>query len=403
MVTLETLIPLYGGYSLAKGDRVVFVRGAIPGEVVEAEVVEKKRDYSIADATRILESSEDRVEPLCEVFGVCGGCHYQYINYERQVRIKEEIVLDCLRRIGKMEISLDAPLYDNPWGYRRRAQFKVDREGRLGFYRPLSHRVVEFSRCPLLCNEINEVMAALKSIGLPQGVREVHVISGDTAVLDLRGRELPEEYLSELLQIKGVSGIYLNGKHQRGEERIGLLLNDMFYFVSSGSFFQSNWRLNCRLVGLVRDFINNISPERVLDLYAGGGNFSLPLSRVATEVIASEESASSYRDALFNIEYNGVENVRFKNKRVESLLVKKRVDVVVTDPPRVGMTKEALEKVLQLMPEWILYISCNPSTLSRDLNRLSEAYSVESVRVVDMFAQTFHIETLSVLKRKKED
>lgn len=401
-MTLETLIPLYGGYSLAKGDRVVFVRGAIPGEVVEAEVVEKKRDYSIADATGVLRSSEDRVEPECEVFGLCGGCHYQYIRYERQVRIKEEIVLDCLRRIGRLDIRLDAPIYDDPRGYRRRAQFKVDDRGRVGFYRPLSHRVVEFSRCMLLCSEINHILNEIKSLELPRGIREVHVISGDTSVIDIRGREVPEDFLTGLMDIKGVSGIYVNGRHLTGEQRIGLLLNDLFYFVSSGAFFQSNWRLNCRLVSMVKEFVRNVSPERVLDLYAGGGNFSLPLSGVAKEVIATEEATASYQDALFNIEYNGVDNVRFKNRKVESLLVKKRIDLVITDPPRVGMSKDAIRKIVELEPEWIIYISCNPSTLARDLNRLSEAYSVESVRVVDMFAHTFHIESISILKRKKE-
>ncbi len=401
-MTLETLIPLYGGYSLAKGDKAVFVRGAIPGEVVEAEVVEKKRDYSIADAIEILKSSEDRIEPECEVFGVCGGCHYQYIKYERQVRIKEEIVLDCLKRIGKIDIQLDAPLYDKHRGYRRRAQFKVDNKGALGFYRPLSHNVVEFSRCLLLCNEINEIMNEIKSCGLPEGVREIHVISGDTSVIDVRGRDVSAEFLAGLQNIKGVSGVYVNGKHLNGEQRVGLLLNDIFYFVSSGSFFQSNWRLNCKLVKIITDFIKNISPEVVLDLYAGGGNFALPVSGVVKEVIAAEESASSYQDALFNIEYNGIDNVKFRNKTVESLLVKKKVDVVITDPPRLGMSKEAIKKIIELMPQWIIYISCNPSTLARDLNRLSEVYSVESVRLVDMFAQTYHIEVLSVLKRKKE-
>ena len=401
-MTLETLIPLYGGYSLAKGERVVFVRGAIPGEVVEAEVVEKKRDYSIADATEILKSSQDRVEPRCEVFGLCGGCHYQYIRYERQVRMKEEIVLDCLRRIGKIDIQLDAALYDNPWGYRRRAQFKVDSRGRVGFYRPLSHNVVEFSRCMLLCSEINYIMNEIKSLELPEGVKELHVISGDTSVIDVRGRVVPEDFLTKLFNIKGVSGIYINGQHLMGEARIGLLLNDMFYFVSSGAFFQSNWELNCRLVKFVTEFVKNIAPERVLDLYAGGGNFTLPLSGVSGEVVAAEEASISYQDALFNIEYNGVDNVRFKNRKVESLLVKKQINLVVVDPPRIGMSKEAIKKIIELMPQWIIYISCNPSTLARDLGRLTDVYTVESVRVVDMFAQTFHIESISILRRKKE-
>ncbi|RMG70083.1 MAG: class I SAM-dependent RNA methyltransferase [Nitrospirae bacterium] len=402
-MTLETLIPLYGGYSLAKGDGTVFVRGAIPGEVVQAEIVEKKRDYSIADAVEILQRSEDRTSPECPVFGLCGGCHYQYISYPRQVRIKEEILLDCLKRIGKLDLQLDAPLLGNPWYYRRRAQFKVSPQGRIGFYKPLSHQVVEFERCLLLQSEINDLIGQVRSMGIPQGVREIHVISGDTLAVDVRGRAVDRAFLRELLQIRNVSGVYLNGTVVEGEQRVCLMLRDIFYFVSCGSFFQSNWTLNNRLVQMVCDVVENLSPERVLDLYAGGGNFSLAVSGLVKEVVAAEENPSSFEDALFNIRYNEIENVKFKNRKVESLLVKKRVDMVIADPPRTGMTKEALKKTIELLPEWIIYISCNPSTLARDLNRLSSHYQVESVRLVDMFPQTYHIEAVSLLRKRGEE
>ncbi len=400
-MTLEALIPLYGGYSLARAEGTVFVRGAIPGEVVEAEIIEKKKDYSIAEVQKIIRSSEDRVQPQCEVFGVCGGCQYQYIQYQRQIRIKEEVLLDCLRRIGKIEIHLDAPLYDSPWFYRRRAQFKVDRDGRIGFYRPMSHKVVEFSNCMLLCNELNHLLAELKSVKMPDGIKEIHAFSGDMILLDIKGQEVQETQLRPFLNLSNVAGVCLNGRSVFGDPRICLMLNYIFYFVSAGAFFQSNWRLNQRLVEFVLDYIKNISPERVLDLYAGGGNFSLPLAQVVKEVIAAEENPVSFQDALYNIEYNGIENVRFKNKRVESLVVKKAIDVVITDPPRVGMTKEALKKLIELSPHWIIYISCNPSTLARDLGRLSEHYQIESIRLVDMFAQTYHIESVSILRRKE--
>ncbi|NOX21074.1 MAG: class I SAM-dependent RNA methyltransferase [Nitrospirae bacterium] len=400
-MTLETLIPLYGGFSLARAEGTIFVRGAIPGEVVEADIVEKKKDYSIAEVQKIIRSSEDRVQPDCDVFGVCGGCQYQYIRYQKQIKIKEDILLDCLRRIGKIEIHLDASLYDRPWFYRKRAQFKVDREGRVGFYRPMSHRVVEFSSCKLLCNELNNLLLKLKSVALPDGIREIHAFSGDTVILDIKGHDIQESQLEPFMKLSNVGGVCLNGKPVSGDSRICLMLDDIFYFVSAGAFFQSNWRLNQRLVKFVQDYIKNISPERVLDLYAGGGNFSLPLSKVVAEVIAAEENPVSFQDALYNIEFNDIKNVRFKNKRVESLVVKKAIDVVITDPPRVGMTKDALRKLLDLSPQWIIYVSCNPSTLARDLGRLSEHYQIESVRLVDMFAQTYHIESVSILKRRE--
>jgi len=396
---LEALIPLYGGYTLCRDDGVIFLRGALPGEVVEAEVVEKKRDYSVASVKEVIEPSPDRVVPACPAFGICGGCHYQYIAYHRQVSMKEEIVLDCIGRIGRTEVSLAPSLISSPWHYRKRAQFKVSADGRIGFYRRLSHDVVEFEKCLLLSPELNAFLDRIKSAGVPRGVKEIHVHSGDILLAEVKGDMFDAGTAAEGLRNAGASGVSFDNGTAEGAGRICLDLNGYHYLVSFRSFFQVNWELNRKLVSLVSEFAESIRPGRVTDLYCGAGNFSIPLSPFSGEISAVEEDPGSFRDAGDNIELNRTGNIRIVNKRVEDFEIGKGTDLIILDPPRAGLTKRVLDRITAASPSWIIYISCNPSTFARDIERLKVNYVLDSVRVVDMFPQTYHIEVLGILKK----
>ncbi|NOZ26302.1 MAG: class I SAM-dependent RNA methyltransferase [Nitrospirae bacterium] len=396
---LEALIPLYGGYTLCRDDGVIFLRGALPGEVVEAEVVEKKRDYSVAAVMEVLEPSPDRVGPACPVFGICGGCHYQYIAYERQVRMKEEIVLDCIERIGKTDASLAPSLVSSPWHYRKRAQFKVSPDGKTGFYRRQSNDVVEFDECLLLSPEINDFLGRIRAAGVPRGVKEIHVQSGDVLLVSVKGDTFDTAAVTEVLRSSGASGVVFEDGTSVGAGRICLDLNGYHYMVSERSFFQVNWELNRELVSVVSAFADAIRPARVIDLYCGAGNFSIPLSPFVSEISAVEENPHAFRDARENTKLNRTGNVRVVNKSAEEFDPGGGADMIVLDPPRAGLTKRVVERVKAASPVWIVYISCNPSTFARDVERLKGSYALDSVRVVDMFPQTYHIEVLGILKR----
>ncbi|NOY38827.1 MAG: class I SAM-dependent RNA methyltransferase [Nitrospirae bacterium] len=396
---LEALIPLYGGYTLSRDDGVIFIRGALPGEVVEADVVEKKKDYSVASVTEVLEPSPDRIVPACPVFGICGGCHYQYIACNRQVSMKEEVVLDCIERIGKTELSLDPSLISSPWHYRKRAQFKVSADGRIGFYRTLSHEVVEFEKCLLLSPEINTFLEKIKSAGVLPGIKEIHVQSGDVLLASVKGDRFDTGIAAERLRDAGISGISFENGTVEGAEQICLDLNGYHYMVSPKSFFQVNWGLNQKLLSVIVSFVSSIRPEKVIDLYCGAGNFSIPLSPFAGEIVGVEENPVSFRDGKENIELNRIGNVRFVNRRVEDFEPGRDTDMIILDPPRAGLTKKVLRGITEASPTWLVYISCNPSTFARDIGRLKEHYVPDSVRVVDMFPQTYHIEVLGILKK----
>lgn len=401
--------PVYGGYVIGRHEKVVFIKGAVPGELVEASIDERKRDYSVASVKDVIEPSPFRREPPCSIFGICGGCHLQFIAYEKQVTMKEEILLDALKRIGDINISLMPSIIGGEFRYRRRAQFKVSNDGLIGFYKEGTREVVPVEECPLMVDEINVILKRLKVMYL-KGVKEVHVSSGDTVTLLVKG-ELSEETAQELLE-KGVSGIAFENEDSIGKDYITLDLHGLKYTVTPWSFFQSHWSLNKVVVDTVINELAPIENKRVLDLYAGAGNFSLPISSHAKEVVAVEDNYYAVEDGRRNAMLNGIRNCNFvrmtveeilgggKKQKPERLFGEAQFDTVILDPPRTGLTSDCVRKMLEIGIEEIVYLSCNPATLARDIKKLKDKYEIRSIRMIDFFPNTYHIETLVFLKKK---
>lgn len=397
-VVLKALMPAYGGYTIAREDRVIFIKGAVPGEVVDVDIEEKKRDYSVARVRSILEPSEHRTDPPCPVFGVCGGCHLQYAVYEKQLLMKDEIIADTLKRLGGIETPpLGPPLAGRQWGYRHRAQFKVSKAGEVGFFRESSREVVTFSRCPLLREEINLLFGRIRERGLGAGLSHIHIALGDAAIALLKGNEAGADLVEGFMEA-GFSGVAVNDAPAAGEAFTTFDLNGLRYTVSPWTFFQAHWELNRLVAKHLADELSPLDGKRILDLYAGAGNFSLPLAAGAAEVIAVEENPKAVEDGERNVSLSGLKNFRFIRSSAERYRIHKKCDILLLDPPRPGLTSAVVGKVLDALPERIVYISCNPSTLARDLKKLKEKYRIESVRQVDFFPNTFHIETIAFLR-----
>jgi 23S rRNA (uracil1939-C5)-methyltransferase len=392
---------VYGGYVISRDNGVVFIRGAIPGEVVEAAVRERKRDYSVADVTEVVEPSKSRVEPYCRYFGECGGCQLQFVSYERQVQMKSSVLMDCLRRIGEIEIDLAPTVYGPDFMYRRRAQFKVSKEGLVGFFRQGTRDIVPISECPLMTDDVNSTLRRIKAMEL-SGVKEIHVTHGDALLALVLGREFDEE-LAEGFIGAGFAGVAFSDSSYRGSGHVVLNLDGLQYTVSPWSFFQSNWELNKRVVRLIVEELQSLEGKRILDLYAGAGNFSLSLSPIASEIIAVEENEHSIKDGRRNASINKIKQFKFIRGRAESVKLNGDFDVIILDPPRPGLTKTAMERVLEISPEMIVYVSCNPSTFARDLKKLKGNYSIDSIRAIDMFPNTYHLESLAFLTKKDND
>lgn len=367
ILTIESLA--FGGEGVGRDDgKVVFVPQAVPGDHVRVRVVSDHGKYERAEILEIVAKSPDRVDPECPVFGSCGGCQWQQVRYDAQLKWKREILSDSLRRVGRIPNPDVLPIIPaaDPWHYRRRIQLKVDGEGRIGFYGPKSHGVVEFDECRIADPLLNERLAEMRRVDrAPQKGFELSL--NGTAVVHVL-----EEKKSDLV------------------------------------FSQVNPAQNKHLVQTVLDFAFGnadmafTKQKRIVELYAGRGNFSFPLARKAGGITCVEENAQAVRLAEEEAESRGLDHMTWIQGSAEWGLKKvyrnrEAVDILVMDPPRRG-AKEILDLVCVIKPRFIVYVSCDPVTLARDLCQLVRRhYTLEKVQPVDMFPQTYHVESVSKL------
>lgn len=410
VLTIRVERPAYGGLSIGRHQgRIVMLAGPVlPGELVEAGLDEEKKDYLLASVKRIIEPSPERIEPACRFFGSCGGCHFQHIDYQRQVRLKEEILQDCLRRIAGLETGLrEAFIGAEPWHYRRRGQFKAA-NGKVGFFQGKSRELIDIDACPLMSGEINKDLAKARALCQGLDIFEIHISRGDSAVVLLK---TPDRQTDKQAMAAAVAGFLEAGfaglciqstggaLQGHGRQYISLELDGLAYTVSPLTFLQSHWQLNRTVAAYIRQMLMSSARGRMLDLYAGAGNFSLLLAGEA-EIVAVEENSQAVADGRRNLDLNNCRDYRFVCSPVEKYEITDGFDIVMLDPPRAGIAKKVIKMLLAARPERIVCLSCNPSTLARDLKRLLAGYDVESIGLVDFFPQTFHVETLAFLRRK---
>jgi 23S rRNA (uracil1939-C5)-methyltransferase len=432
---------IYGGDGLAHlpadeqgRGKAVFVPFVLPGEKIEASLAEQKTGFARAHSEAIIQSSPQRVEPGCPYFRGCGGCHYQHAVYEHQLEIKKEILRETLRRTAKLDLPVDIQVHPStPWNYRNRSRLKVQTtpEFQAGYFKMASHELLPVEVCPISSPLINQGIGALWLSGrngkVPPGVDEVEFFanSDETQLLvevsakaDSRRsilRDWAEDFRASMAEIVGV---VVSGD-QKGQMREHILTlgtghltyhtTRAAYRVSAGSFFQTNRYLTDELVKLVT---GGQSGDLALDFYAGVGLFSTALCDIR-HIVSVESSQTSTGDLSYNLPSNG-EAVRAtteqylsgsaKTRRAEKGAVfphpAVRPDLAVVDPPRSGLGARVARMLVTLGAPRVVYVSCDPVTLARDLVvLLAGGYRIEQVHLVDLFPQTFHLETVVHLAR----
>lgn len=409
---------VYGGYGLAKDDKVYFVPYTLEGEEVEIEVVQEKKDYSLANPINIIKPSPERVEPVCKYFTLCGGCDFQHIPYEKQIEIKKEILKDQLLRIGKVDLPIEKVYPSQPFNYRNKAQFKFDGKN-FGFYRPNSNQVVDVDYCYLLKEDLNQIIQPLKKFLFKYALSPSQVIvfsnsknqklikfvfSDSSQITNIIPKiEIYKDEIDE--NIKGI-GFYDKEKRQLllGEDVIFETVDNYKYRVSMDSFFQVNIYQIKNLIDLVVQEVKDKGYKRAVDFYCGVGTFSVPLANYVREVLGIESNEEAVKDAKANVKHNNLKNLKFlKAKTEKGLKYAKdfKPEVIVFDPPRSGLNKTIIREISKIEPiQKIIYISCNPSTLARDLKDFKEyGFNPLKVSMVDMFPQTHHIESVVVLEK----
>ena len=427
LLTIEKLV--YGGDGLARlpadehgRGKTVFMPFVLEGEPVEASLIEQKPGFARARVEKIVQASKWRVEPRCPYFLRCGGCHYQHASYEHQLQIKAAVLKENLRRIAKLELEGELESHpSSPWSYRNRTRFKIQTSPQfaLGYYKFGSHELLLVEECPISSPLINRAMAAFWELGragrMAEGILELELFANaeDTELLveaycaPSIDKSAAEQWTQEARRAlpEIVGAVVFIGRNalqpelwvSEGAKELIYNTAHVSYRVSAGAFFQVNRSLTDEMVKIVTEARSGIT---ALDLYAGVGLFSAVLNREFERVIAVESSPTSYADLL----YNSAANVKGVRATVEQYLEnaggKLHPDFVVVDPPRAGLSEGVIRNLVKLGAARVAYVSCDPATLARDLRALLQSgYRVEQAHLVDLFPQTYHLESVFHLVR----
>lgn len=449
MVTVKIEDMSHDGSGIGKADGyTLFIKDAVIGDEVEAKIMKTKKNYGFARLMNVLVPSPDRTEPKCPKARACGGCQLQFLSYEKQLEFKKNKVEGNLRRIGGFrDFSIEKVMgMENPWRYRNKAQFPFgkDKDGNIvtGFYAGRTHAIIPNRNCYLGVEENEEILNLIIEYMEENHVEPYHEETGKGLVrhalirygfttkeimvcLIINGDSLPKKdrLIERLVKIPGMTSITANVNKKRsnvilGEKILPLwgqgyitdYIGNVKYQISPLSFYQVNPVQTVKLYETALAYAGLTGNETVWDLYCGIGTISLFLAQKAKQVYGVEIIPAAIEDAEKNAELNGIENAEFYVGKAEEVLPREYkekgiyADVIVVDPPRKGCDEELLSTMLAMRPERIVYVSCDSSTLARDLKILcSEEYRLERVAVCDMFPASVHVETVVLLSQQKPD
>lgn len=422
-LTIEGLSHEGRGIARHEG-KTIFVSGALSGETVEARITKHHKRFAEAECTQVIQASPFRSEPVCPHYGVCGGCDLQHLEHAQQIEEKQAIVLDQLQRLGKVQPEqIESPLRSQPENYRRAARLGINqlqRDGSvvIGFRRRGSNKLTSIDHCPVLNEKLNQVISllneGLQDVENVRNITHAEVVMGDDeGALTLRTKKrLPDELISTLtaavedIQLK----LYLDDGKQAQPAAEPAQLNyalsdhDISLNFEPGDFLQVNAAVNTQMIQRAIDWLELQKDDRVLDLFSGIGNFTLPMARYAGEVVGVEGSDTMVNRATTNAKYNQLENTNFYKGDLSSDLrhhhwYNQGFNKILLDPPRTGAL-EAIKQLQHYNADRILYVSCNPAALARDAAELvSQGYRFTRFCVMDMFPHTSHVESLALFEK----
>lgn len=381
-------------------NKVYFIDNALPHEIVEYKIVKDTKKYTLATATKILKESAYRIPSTCPCSNICGACSLRNLSFVKENEFKQEKVVELLSKMvdGSKELVKDI-IYTNPDNYRNKVVFHV-KDKKLGYYEEKTNKLIEIDNCLLLNSRINELFPTLKEVVKENDLSEIVIrTSNDNSKVMVKLIGNIQNY-SKLLNVVDV--LMLNDQTVTSDSSIITNIGNYKYYVSLDSFFQVNETLTEKLYDKVRDYVKEISPSNTLDLYCGTGTIGIYVSKYTNHVLGIDCNQSNILDANKNKELNKVENIEFIASKVEDVIenIKDKYDLIIVDPPRAGLDPKTIKTIKEMSPINIIYVSCDPVTLMRDLNILKEHYNIVEITPFNMFPRTYHVECVSVLSRK---
>lgn len=388
------------GMGIAKiNDKITFIPFTLKDELVTCEIIKENKKYNEGKLINIKIISDERQVPKCKYYFECGGCNLMHQKYSSQLIFKKNKVINNLRHISNINVDDINIIYDKEFDYRNHITLSVNKNN-IGFYKNHSNTIVDIDECLISNEKINNTLKDIRIFinkYMYNNIDRISIKGYNEILINIESSNF--KLIDEFKNYVKCDSLYINNKFVSGLKEVTINLGKYKYKVSSQSFFQKNTDMTIKLYDYIKTLVNK--DENILDLYCGSGGIGIYISENAKNIIGIEIIEDAVLNAKENARINNINNINFKSGKVEDNLDDiKDIDTIIVDPPRVGLNKKAIDDILKINPKRIIYVSCNSTTLARDLNYLKDMYELEEIKLFDLFPNTHHIESVCVLIKK---
>ena len=375
--------------------KVAFVSNALPNEIVNAKIIKENKNYYECETQEIIEKSKNRIKPACPYFNECGGCSYMHVTHEDEVEYKVNALKEILKRNAVIDANVSTIISNNELGYRNKLSLKVENY-EFGFYKEESHEFIKIDECLLASLAIRNIFKLKEYLKFKEGNILIRSNFNDEIIIKINSESSVDLNIEKIKEHIKLVGIIINEKVIYGEDYFIEQVHNYFYKVNINSFFQINLNILDKVINLLRKKEYNT----VADLYCGVGTLGIPLKK--QKLYGIEIVKEAVIDAIYNAKINKQDNKYLLGSAEAINKINAKIDTIIIDPPRAGLNKKTLDFLINYQSDNLIYMSCNPMTLAKNLKSLSTVYNIEEVFYLDMFPRTKHIECVSVLSRKAQ-
>lgn len=377
-------------------NKICFVENALPNEIVSIEIIKETKKYYLAKVVDFTLKSPFRIVEKCPYYHECGGCALEHLAYDKENEFKRRKVQELLAKFAKINPTLiNETIYSNEYNYRNKVTFHGDNNS-FGYYKRDSKELIKIENCPLLDKRLNEILKLCqnKNSDIKELLIRINNSSTET-IVKATGHLNNESIIKDKVDV-----LIVNDKYLTSKKKIITNIGQKNYYLSADSFFQVNKTLTEKLYDKVKEQVEKAKPNKLLDLYCGTGTIGIYVSEFAKEIIGVDYAKSNIEDANENKKLNNITNITFINDKVENVIdTFNDIDMIIVDPPRAGLDQKTINNIERLSPKQLIYVSCDPATLARDLNLLTN-YEVKEATPFNMFPRTYHVETVCTLEYK---